>query len=125
MVRCDVVHVLFPLERYEQVIAGDATQCPEVPLPVIYHLVTDVLSRFAAATPAIARRQVVTPRKILERFIKMGYFLIEKQQTFLFLILLTLFYRFSATPDCAQYFYTDNGCDDLICSCVNKRSHTF
>jgi hypothetical protein len=51
-----------------QVIGGDTTQW--FPL-VMYHLVIAGPNLLTAAPPAIAKRQVVTPRKILERFIKM------------------------------------------------------
>jgi hypothetical protein len=71
MVRPNTVHVLFPLTANKQVIAGLGRQwCPVVK----YHLVILLPNRFAAATPAIASRQVVIPRKILERFIKWATF---------------------------------------------------
>jgi hypothetical protein len=61
------VHGFGALLNCVQVIFGDTTQWP---FDVHIHLVMDEPNRFAAATPAIVSRQVVTPRKILERFIK-------------------------------------------------------
>jgi hypothetical protein len=57
-----------------QVILGDTTQWL---LPVTYHLLIAEPNRFAAVTPTIANRQVVTARKILERFINGSLYVIK------------------------------------------------
>jgi hypothetical protein len=54
-----------------------------MPSPAVtYHLVIGGPNRFVAATPAIANRQVVTPRKIFDRLIKRATFLQKSNKAF-------------------------------------------